>query len=208
MEKVGEIILHNLRATRNLALIFNEKLFPKPNRSQVWVETVIYTLIALTIIGLFLSFAKPKIEEIQDKSVVEQSVEMLEEINSIILNIIQGGAGNKRVIDVSIKKGTLTIDGVQDTVKFELEGRYTYTQPGEDGQPGDFLEIGRVLASTQKKGKDSIVTLISNYSGSYNITYQGSDSIKAVSKAPIAYRISIENAGDASGTPIINFKVQ
>lgn len=177
---------------------------------QVWVETVIYTLIALTIIGLFLSFAKPKIEEIQDKAVVEQSVEMLEEINSIIVNAVVGGAGNKRVIDVNIKKGELLFDGGGDMLSFEIIGRYTYTQPGDDGQPGNYVKIGRVLASTQKRGNDNIVTLISNYSNIYDIKYEGEDGSKAVSKAPVAHRISIENIGNnvSTGLPIINFKVE
>ena len=37
---------------------------------QVWVETVTYTLIAIVMIGLVLSFAKPKIEELQDKTII------------------------------------------------------------------------------------------------------------------------------------------
>ena len=36
-------------------------------RGQVWVETVIYTLIALALIGTVLAFVKPKVEEMQDK---------------------------------------------------------------------------------------------------------------------------------------------
>ena len=34
-------------------------------RGQIWVETVIYTLIALILIGLVLTFITPKIKEIQ-----------------------------------------------------------------------------------------------------------------------------------------------
>jgi uncharacterized protein (UPF0333 family) len=39
--------------------------FAKNKRGQIWVETVVYTLIALVMIGLVLAFAKPKIEELQ-----------------------------------------------------------------------------------------------------------------------------------------------
>jgi len=177
-------------------------------KAQVWIETVIYTLIALTIIGLFLSFAKPKIEEIQDKAVIDQSLNMLEDMHDLILNIVEGGAGNKRIIDIGIKKGTLTIDGVNDQIKFELEGRYTYTEPGEEGATGSPVKIGNVIATTQQKGKTNIVTLISNYSGTYDIQYKGGDNVKAISKAPINYKVSMENMGDPLGLTVIEFDVE
>lgn len=178
----------------------------KSKSGQVWVETVIYTLIALTIIGLFISFAKPKIEEIQDKAIIDQSVEMLEDVNSLILSIIQGGAGNQRIIDIGIKKGTLEIDGINDQIVFEIEGKHTYTEPGADGGPGDFISIGNILVSTQKRGKISKVTLISNYSNIYNITYQGGDDKKLLARAPVAHKISISNKGGS--TPIIDFELK
>jgi type II secretory pathway pseudopilin PulG len=140
-------------------------------RGQVWVETVIYTLIALVIIGLFLSFARPKIEEIQDKAIIEQSITMLEDINSKILNLVQGGAGNQRVIELGIKKGTIHIDGANDAILFEIDGRYTFSEPGLNGAPGEWIDVGNVKVRTQELGSLSRVTLISNYSGIYNITY-------------------------------------
>lgn len=173
------------------------KVFGK--KAQVWVETVIYTLIALTIIGLFLSFAKPKIEEIQDKSIVEQSVQMLDDINKIIASIVEGGAGNQRVIELGIKKGALLINSSNDQLIFEMDGRYSYTEPGIDGTYGQYINIGTVLASTKKVGKISTVNLISNYSNIYNITYMGEEKTKVVSRSPAPYKISILNRGEAGG---------
>jgi len=69
----------------------------KQKRGQVWVETVIYTLIAFVMIGLVLAYAKPKIEELQDKALIEQSIEMMKDIDSTILRM--GGAGNQRLIN-------------------------------------------------------------------------------------------------------------
>ena len=43
-------------------------------KGQVWIETVVYTLIAFAILGAILGFAKPKIEQLQDKSIIEQSI--------------------------------------------------------------------------------------------------------------------------------------
>ena len=54
------------------------------SRGQVWVETVTYTLIALVLIGLVLSFTKPKIEELQDRTLIEQSIQVLKELDVAI----------------------------------------------------------------------------------------------------------------------------
>lgn len=164
-------------------------------RGQVWVETVIYTLIALTIIGLFLSFARPKIEEIQDKSVIDQSITMLDNIDKIIFSIIQGGAGNKRVLDVGIKKGDLIIDAVNDQIIFELDSKYEYTESGADGAPGNFVEVGDLLARTTNKGNFYTIEIVSNYSGEYNITFQGEEREKIFSKSPVTQKISFNNKG-------------
>ncbi len=195
------------RSTPALTSVMNLKISPMSKRSQVWVETVIYTLIALTIIGLFISFAKPKIEEIQDKATIDQSVQMMEDINSIISSIVQGGAGNQRVVEVGIKKGELRIDGTNDEIIFEMDGKYAYTQPGENGMPGEYINVGNILASTKKIGKISTVTLISNYSNRYDLQFDGVDKVKAVTKAPVAYQISFSNKGDSGGKTLIDIGI-
>ena len=49
---------------------------------QVWVETVIYTLIGLAIIALVLTAALPKINAKKDEMMIEQSIEALGNIDS------------------------------------------------------------------------------------------------------------------------------
>ncbi|MBU2562119.1 MAG: hypothetical protein KKF68_00460 [Nanoarchaeota archaeon] len=159
-------------------------------RGQVWVETVIYTLIGFMIIGAVLSVAKPKIEEIRDKTVIEQSRGILEDINMILISIVQGGAGNKRVIELGVRKGSLEIDGVSDKLIFEIDNsRYTYSQPGEN------ITSGSVIINTEKIGEYNVITLTSNYGGKYNITYNGKDELKTLSKASTPYKIFISNKG-------------
>jgi len=158
-------------------------------RGQIWVETVIYTLIALVMIGLVLSFVKPKIEEIQDKAIIEQSIEIMEDINTIILSLIQGGPGNKRLIELGIKKGNLKIDGISDKIVFEMESRYTYSEPGQD------IYHGSIIAHTEKRGKFNIVNLTVDYSEDYDITYQGENKLKTISKASTPYKLFISNKG-------------
>lgn len=172
----------------------------RKKQGQVWVETVIYTLIALTVIGLFLSFARPKIEEIQDKAIIEQSIQMLENIKQLTDNIVQGGAGNQRVIELAIKKGSLQIDSSVDVLIFEMDGRYMLSEPGEE------VTIGGIIAKTEKQGSLNTVTLISNYS-SYNITYNGGDENKVIGRSPSVYKVVIYNRGESSGKTQIDFSI-
>jgi len=169
-------------------------------RGQVWIETVIYTLIAFVMIGLVLSFAKPKIEEIQDKAIIEQSIGMLKDINNLVLSVNKV-AGNQRIIEIGIKKGELKIDGINDNIVFEIESRYAYSQPGEN------VFVGDIIAYTQEKGKFNTVTLTSNYS-KYNITYKGTDNLKTITKSSTPYKITISNIGkDASDKVILDIDI-
>ncbi len=170
-------------------------------RGQVWIETVIYTLIAFVMIGLVLSYAKPKIEELQDKIIIEQSIGIIKDISSVILSISQGGAGNTRLIELEIKKGALKIDGVGDKIIFEIEGKYTYSQPGEN------ISIGDMIARTEKRGKFNLVTLTQDYGKKYNITYQDEDKLKLISKSSTSYKLLISNKGKIGNNTVIDFEV-
>jgi|TARA_B100001971_G_C18265932_1_gene592376 hypothetical protein len=169
-------------------------------RGQVWVETVIYTLIAFVMIGAVLAFIKPKIEEIRDKALIEQTIEVIESINFGIIEL--GGEGNKRIIELGIKKGILKIDGENNLIIFEIESRHVYSQPGED------IYIGNIIANTKKRGTFNTVTLTSNYS-EYNLTYNQEDKLKTITRASTPYRLSISHHGenDDTGKPIIDFDI-
>src|SRR4030042_4013421 len=116
----------NKKRTRDLACL-SMSLLPRSRSGQVWIETVIYTLIAFVMIGLVLSFAKPKIEEMQDKAILQQSTDMMKQIDSTILTI--GASGNQRVLEIGIKEGTLKIDCQNDKMIFEMESKSIYSEP-------------------------------------------------------------------------------
>lgn len=177
------------------------EFFLKENRrGQIWVETVIYTLIAFSLMGLVLAFVIPKIEEARDKGTIEQSVGVLQDIDSLIRNL--GGPGNQRILELGINKGSISVDAVNDSIFFELESRYQYSQPGEN------VNIGKIIVHTEGGGKINIVTLTLNYSTEYNISYHGQEQTKTLSKAPVPYSLSISDRGaDSGGKTIINMEV-
>ena len=170
-------------------------------RGQIWVETSIYTLIAFAMIGMVLAFAKPKIEQIQSKAIIDQSIKVMENIDVIVNEIVQGGTGNKRIMEVQIKAGDLKIDGLNDRLLFETKGRYTYSEPGVE------VPDGNLKIYTEKKGKLNFVNVTRDYS-LYNITYSGQDLSRSITKASRAYELILSNEGkDANNKTIINIEV-
>jgi hypothetical protein len=173
----------------------------KSKSGQIWVETVIYTLIAFVLISAVLAIAQPKIKEIQDKTYLEQSIGIMKDINNIFLSLAQGGIGNKRLIEIGINKGELKIDGEKDMLIFEMESNYLYSEPNQNVFNGD------IQIYTREKGDGFVINMTQNYSGSYNITYIGVDESKIISSSSAPYRIFISNKGkDSLDRIIINFE--
>lgn len=160
----------------------------RKKRGQIWVETMIYTLIAFGLIGLILAFAGPKIEEIQDREIIERSMNTLEEINLIINTI--GSPGNQRVIELKISKGSLSFDGENDTIYFEIESRHAYSEPGED------VPVGDITVNTEEVGRLNDVTLTLEYEDRYNITFDSEEKLGSVRQSPTPHKILISNKGE------------
>lgn len=170
----------------------------KNKKGQVWVETVTYTLVALVLIGLVLTYAEPKVEELQNQIVVEQSIEMLNQIDSVVQEIREGGIGNKRKIELNLNKGELKINSINDSIIYTLEGNYVYSEPGKEFYEGSF----KVL--TTEKGKNHIINITKEYNG-LNITYSGKDEEKTFLKSASPYVIYVSNKGGA--IPVIDFEL-
>ena len=156
-------------------------------RGQVWVETVIYTLIAFVILGAILSFAKPKIEQLQDKSVIEQSLKTMNNINEII-DEIKTTPGNKREIEIGIKKGSLTIDGINNKIIFNIDSKYMYSEPGQEYHEGDITILNNQIGELNK------LNATMNYD--YNITWEGKPQMENLGSSSTAYQLFISNKGD------------
>jgi len=170
-------------------------------RGQIWVETVIYTLIAFVMIGLVLAYAKPKIEELQDKLIIEQSIALVKNIDSTILTM--GGPGNQRILEIGIKKGTLTFNGEKDSLIFEMDSKYQYSEPKIN------ISDGNLIILTEKKGENYKITLTRDFEKNYNITYNGKSESKSLGKSATTYKISISvSSPDSEETRnIIDIKV-
>jgi hypothetical protein len=175
-------------------------LIPRNRSGQVWIETVIYTLIAFVMIGLVLSFAKPKIEELQDQAILQQSTEMMKQIDTTILTM--GAAGNQRILEIGIKEGDLKLDCPNDKIIFELQSKSIYSEPGKN------ISDGNIVILTEKKSGYNLVTLTRDYHEKYNLKFEGKEELKDISKASTSYKITILNNGEGTdGRAIMNMSI-
>ncbi len=177
----------------------------KKKSGQVWVETVIYTLLAFLMIGLVVSYVKPKVEELRDKAIIEQSSQMMKEIDSTILSM--GGAGNQRILEIGIKEGVFRINAPNDLLVFEMESKNKYTEEGNKINDGNVI-----VYTSEKRGGVYIVNLTLDYSANneYNLKFLGEEELKTIPPAPTLYKLSILNEGTDPQQPskiILNISI-
>jgi len=161
---------------------------------QVWVETVIYTLIGLAIIGLVLAGALPKINEKKDEVIIGQSLEALGNIDSKVYEVSRA-PGNRRVVNLDLKKGVLIINSANDTISWTLDSSFAYSEIGLT------VPFGNMNVTTTGDG-DYTVELKVGYR--MDLRFEN-DTVeeKQFNIAPTPYRLVIENAGKTAGGNII-----
>ena len=172
----------------------------KNKKGQVWVETVTYTLIAFVLIGLILAYARPKIQEYQDQSIIEQSMNMMKQIENTIQEISEKGIGNKRKIEFSLKGGEFIIIPENNTISFYLkDSQHMYSQPDYS-----YMESGMEVL-TNRSGNKFDISIKKEFSN-INLTLNDKKLQKTIPKSNVRYTMYIENKG---GDPkIINFEVE
>lgn len=161
------------------------------NYGQIWIETMIYLLIGLTIMGIVLAFVLPKIDRVKDRTVLDQSLSMLESIDGYIMEVNDFGQGNLRNPKISIKKGKLIIDYNSDTIKYILEdSREKYSEPYQ------MIDVGDTKVLTTPVSEDRYdITLLMNYSGKLDLNSTDTNNVKVLQESPTGYKLKIQNEG-------------
>lgn len=165
---------------------------------QIWVETVVYTLIGLALIGLVLAILTPKIKEFRDRSIIEQTIESLNVFDSKINDVLDA-PGNKRKVEFTLERGRFIVNSSGDTLQFVLdESNVRYSEPGVS------LDVGRINITTEALTEKYIITLRLHYP--YNITYDGEDNEISSEFTPVSipYDFFVENRGIVNNKPWID----
>ncbi len=170
------------------------------NRSgQVWVETVIYTLIGIAIMGILIATTAPRIEEWKDRALIEQSMESLGEINAKISELQKVAPGNQRSFNLKIGKGKLIIDSKNDKIYWELDIGFEYGESGTSIMDG--------IINTTTLGDDPwTVRLEIPLPVNIKVRYNGKEEQKEFGESPTPYRFSVKNEGIENGKIVINIR--
>lgn len=173
----------------------------KQKKGHVWVETVLYTLIGLAVIGLLLAVARPKIAETQDDFVVKQTINALNELDNKILEVKQA-VGNRRVLDLQLSKGSMIIDVPKNIVYWKLESSgYMLSEPGAQAY------IGKIAVLTTKNANKYDITLSLNYSGKLIFYLDGENKSVTMQPTKTPYKIVVENIGDQDSKSKIGLSI-
>ena len=155
-------------------------------KAQIWVETVVYTLIGISIIGILLAVAKPKIDEVRDRLIIEQTIESFNQIHSRILEI-QDAPGNQRTLGIKLSRGNIIINSSSNTIVWQMSSSYEYSQPGST------VLFGKINVRTEKSNPYNI--FISLEYSEYDLYLSGNEEIFEIQKSPTPYTLIFRNEG-------------
>lgn len=172
------------------------------NKGQIWVETVIYTLIGVVLIGLVLAFAVPYIEEQKDRKIFDDTINALNQIDNSIEEVRRMGPGNQRQVDFLISEGKLVFDFDQgNNLSFELpESKYAASEIGRgaDRDQGVFIDVPgtNLRMKTEIIGNEEYdVLVVREFADTVDLKFDGEDVYTEFDKSAGAYRFIVENLG-------------
>ena len=158
-------------------------------KGQVWIETVLYTLIGLAIMGVILSIVKPTLDQKRDELVLNQAVEILEAIEGQISDVIYRGEGNTRTVEVTLKKGQIIISTANDSIDLYMDSKHLYSEIDRE------VNVGKIIVKTTEKAKKSYFVHMSLKYPHYDLIYDGQDREKTLQHSSTPYKIAITNQG-------------
>lgn len=159
-------------------------------KGQIWIETTLYTLIGLALIGMVLAFALPKISSAQEKTIIDQTIFSLEEMDSKIMEVLNSASGNSRTYEITFKKGRLSVDASADKITFVLDD-----MTDAYSQVDALIKNGIVDIVTKKNQKSYSTHLTLDYNNVTDLKIGGQQEKKEYSPAPTPYRFIISNEG-------------
>jgi type II secretory pathway pseudopilin PulG len=165
--------------------------FMNTQKGQIWIETVIYTLIGLTILAIVLALATPQLQKIKERAVIQQTANVLRTIDERLASVVDS-PGNVRIVGVQITQGRIDIDPLSNTISYVLdESRLELSEVGEN------ISEGNILVRTDAVGSRFRISLTLNYSGTYNLDNGGSTNLLTLQAGTTPYKLRLENVGDS-----------
>jgi len=163
----------------------------KDKKAVVWISTIVYTLIGLSIIALLLSVVNPRIKELKDSFVIKQTIIALGDFDDIVLDILKA-AGNRRYYELHLSRGNFKFDCSNDIIEWTLEESLS-----KASEPGIIYNYGNTQVLTTENNKEYVINLKTNYSR-LDLTCNDDESEAEIVLNPAStpYKIYVENKGE------------
>jgi len=165
------------------------------NHGDVWISTVLYTLIGLALVGSLVAMVNPEVARLKDKAIIEQTVQSLNVLDDTIIEA-RKATGTRLNYIISLDKGNLIIDSANEAIYWQMDSRYQFSEKDQTMN----LTLTNMRATTRALGGLWNVTLILDYKGyGLNITADGRKEAKTLSPSSLPYSIWIKNNGISKG---------
>lgn len=152
----------------------------------VWISTILYTMISLAIIGLLLTVIQPKISQMRDSIIIDQTKTSLAEIDKTILDV-SGAPGMRLPSEVRLGRGQLIISGAGNSIEWTYDSKYKYSEVNRTIRSASIYEMTRQLGTDQYR-----ISLKINYSD-IDLKFNGLEQDKVLQAGSIPYKIWFEN---------------
>lgn len=166
-------------------------------RGDVWISTVLYTLIGLALIGSLMAMVNPEFARLKDKATIQQTVQSFNVLDDTVIEA-RKATGTRLNYILSLDKGTLTIDAANEAIYWQMDSRYQFSEENQTVS----LNLKNIKATTRPLGGLWNVTLVLDYKDyGLDITANSKKEAKSLSASSLPYSIWIMNNGTTIGTP-------
>ena len=166
----------------------------KSDKADIWISTVIYLLIGLSVISGLLIAARPKIEEARDRINIQSMINAFNTIHSYIRDV-NDVPGTTRILEIKINKGEMKILPLEDKIEWTITTNFVFSEPGV------IQQVGNIYLITEKQQKITTKIFL-NYTTPINITTteNAEGQNLSLTKSPSVYKIKIQNLGPPTGS--------
>ena len=129
-------------------------------KADIWISAVLYMGLGVILLSIILAVGIPVINRIRDKNTAIDTENLMLSLDDKIRAVYSEGPGSRRPFKFEIRKGTFTINDIDETIDWSFETSALLSEPGVDVQKGS------LVLTTQDTGSKNL------YISSFKIDYK------------------------------------
>lgn len=136
-------------------------------KGDIWISAAIYFGLGVVVITLILTAGMPVINTLRDKNTWIQTKNIMFKLDNNIREVIRGGAGEQRYIEMEINKGEFRINSEGDSINWSMNSKALVSDPGFPIEEGS---LNIITEKSNVKG-EYIIKMGLDYSKIADIKY-------------------------------------